>query len=56
MPNETLVPILLGLLIAVLGWMASNIHDIAKSLAQVVSKVDDHGRRLERLEEAALDS
>lgn len=48
--GEILVPLLLTLLCAILGWMASNISEINSSLAVAVVKIDEHDRRLSNLE------
>ena len=47
---EWLIPALLAALIGVLGWMAINIQDMSRSLAIAVTKIDEHERRLLKLE------
>jgi hypothetical protein len=47
---EWLIPSLLSILVAILSWMASNIHNMAGTLAVAVSEIKDHDRRLQNLE------
>jgi hypothetical protein len=47
---EWLIPSLLSVLVAILSWMASNIHNMASTLAVAVSEIKEHDRRIENLE------
>ena len=47
---DWLIPGLLSLLLAVLSWMASSVHDMSSTLAGAVNEIKDHDRRLENLE------
>lgn len=47
---DWLVPCLLTATLGVLGWMGLNISEISKNLAVAVYKIDDHERRINRLE------
>lgn len=46
-----LIPALLSGILGTLAWMGSSISDMNKSLAVAVSKIDDHERRIQRLED-----
>jgi hypothetical protein len=46
-----LIPALLSAILGVLAWMGSSIHDMSTTLAVAVSKIDDHERRIELLED-----
>lgn len=46
------VAVLMSVMVAILGWMAQNIHSISKSLAVVVYRVDNHEERIDALENA----
>ncbi len=51
--SNWVIPMLLATLVAVLGWMAINLNDIAKSLAVIVTRVDNHENRIRELEDLA---
>jgi hypothetical protein len=51
---EWLIPSLLSILVAILSWMANNIHNMAGTLAVAVNEIRDHDRRLENLESLFL--
>ncbi len=45
-----LIPVMLAALLGVLGWMATNIAEISKTMSVAVTRVEDHERRLANLE------
>lgn len=48
--TEWLIPSLLGVLIAILGWMALTLTDISRSLAVAVTRIDELERRVANVE------
>lgn len=51
---EWLLAALLSVLIGILGWIGSTLHEMSNSLAVAVTKIDDHERRLNSLEDEYL--
>lgn len=45
-----LIPFLLSAMVGIMMWMGSNISDMSRTLAVAVSKIDDHERRIQRIE------
>lgn len=45
-----LMPTLLSVTVALLGWMSLNLNRISESLAVAVYKIDNHDKRIETIE------
>lgn len=48
---DWLLPWLLGAVLAILSWIGANIHEMTKTLAVAVTRVDGHEERLKNGEE-----
>jgi len=47
---QAVVPCLLALASAFLGWIGVNIQELTKTVAVAVARIEDHDRRLSNLE------
>jgi len=48
---DWLIPALWSVLVGIIAWVVKNLSEVSRNLAVTTTRLEDHGRRIERIED-----